>query len=71
MLIRWRDALTQEATKRVLEMVALSDDYSPLDMIVDECSFVNAPVGLNATGGATNYTIHLIAMVAACGIQLT
>ncbi|WP_273789110.1 phosphogluconate dehydratase [Bartonella sp. ML70XJBT] len=66
-----RDALTKEATKRVLEMTALSNDYSPLGMIVDERSFVNAIVGLNATGGSTNHAIHLIAMAAACGIQLT
>lgn len=66
-----RDALTEEATKRVLEMTALSNNYSPLGMIVDERSFVNAIVGLNATGGSTNHTIHLIAMAAACGIQLT
>ncbi|WP_208440330.1 phosphogluconate dehydratase [Bartonella raoultii] len=66
-----RDALTKEATRRVLEMTALGDNYSPLGMIVDERSFVNAIVGLNATGGSTNHTIHLIAMAAACGIRLT
>ncbi|MET3589308.1 phosphogluconate dehydratase [Bartonella silvatica] len=66
-----RDALTREATKRVLEMTDLGDDYKPLGMIVDERSFVNAIVGLNATGGSTNHAIHLIAMAAACGIQLT
>ncbi|EJF87493.1 phosphogluconate dehydratase [Bartonella vinsonii subsp. arupensis OK-94-513] len=66
-----RDALTKEATQRVFEMTALGDDYSPLGMIVDERSFVNAIVGLNATGGSTNHAIHLIAMAASCGIQLT
>ncbi|VEJ44969.1 phosphogluconate dehydratase [Bartonella vinsonii] len=66
-----RDALTKEATQRVLEMTALGDDYSPLGMIIDERSFVNAIVGLNATGGSTNHAIHLIAMAASCGIQLT
>ncbi|EJF78244.1 phosphogluconate dehydratase [Bartonella birtlesii] len=66
-----RDALTKEATKHVLEMTALGDNYRPLGMIVDERSFVNAIVGLNATGGSTNHAIHLIAMAAACGIQLT
>ncbi len=66
-----RDALTKEATKRVLEMTDLCDDYKPLGKIVDERSFVNAIVGLNATGGSTNHAIHLIAMAAACGIQLT
>ncbi|WP_142415815.1 phosphogluconate dehydratase [Bartonella massiliensis] len=66
-----RDSLTKEATKRVLEMTALGDHYKPLGMIIDERSFVNAIVGLNATGGSTNHTIHLIAIAAACGIQLT
>ncbi|UTO28758.1 phosphogluconate dehydratase [Bartonella harrusi] len=66
-----RDALTREATQRVLEMTALGNSYKPLGMIVDERSFVNAIVGLNATGGSTNHAIHLIAMAAACGIQLT
>ncbi len=39
--------------------------------MIDERSFVNAVVGLNATGGSTNHTIHLIAMAAAAGISLT
>lgn len=66
-----RDALTKEATQRVLEMTAFGADYKPLAMIVNERSFVNAIVGLNATGGSTNHAIHLIAMAAACGIRLT
>ncbi|WP_425348825.1 dihydroxy-acid dehydratase [Bartonella quintana] len=66
-----RDALIQEATKRVLEMTAFGDDYMPLGMIIDERSFVNAIIGLNATGGSTNHAIHLIAMAAVGGIRLT
>ncbi len=66
-----RDALTKEATKRVLEMTDLGDHYRLLGMIIDERSFVNVIVRLNATGGSTNHTIHLIAIAAACGIQLT
>ncbi len=46
-----RDALTKEATKRVLEMTDLGDNYSPFGTIIDERSFVNAIVGLNSTGG--------------------
>ncbi|BBL53035.1 hypothetical protein MF1_02930 [Bartonella quintana] len=56
-----RDALIQEATKRVLEMTAFGDDYMPLGTIIDERSFVNAIIGLNATGRSTNHAIHLIA----------
>ena len=39
--------------------------------MIDERSIVNGVVGLNATGGSTNHTIHLIAMAAAAGIRLT
>jgi phosphogluconate dehydratase len=39
--------------------------------MLDERSFVNGIIGLNATGGSTNHTIHLIAMAAAAGIKLT
>jgi phosphogluconate dehydratase len=66
-----RDALTKEATKRALAITALGNDYTPVGRMVDERSFVNAVVGLHATGGSTNHTIHLIAMAAAAGIKLT
>ncbi len=39
--------------------------------ILDERAFVNAVVGLHATGGSTNHTLHLVAMAAAGGITLT
>ena len=39
--------------------------------MIDERSIVNGIVGLNATGGSTNHTIHLIAMAAAAGISIT
>ena len=38
--------------------------------MLDERSFVNAIVGLHATGGSTNHTLHLPAMAAAAGIEL-
>ncbi len=66
-----RNALTQEATKRVFGITALGDNYTPIGKVIDERSFVNAIVGLNATGGSTNHAIHLIAMAAASGICLT
>lgn len=66
-----RDALTQEAAKRALAITALGTEYLPIGAMIDERSFVNAIVGLNATGGSTNHTIHLIAMAAAAGIKLT
>ncbi len=66
-----RDALTRSATKRALEITSLGNEYTPLCAVLDEKAFVNGIVGLNATGGSTNLTIHLIAMAAAAGIKLT
>ena len=39
--------------------------------MVDERAMVNGVVGLHATGGSTNHTLHLVAMARAAGIQLT
>ncbi len=66
-----RDAMTKEAAKRALEITACGNNYTPVGAMLDERSFVNGVVGLNATGGSTNHTIHLIAMAAAAGIKLT
>lgn len=66
-----RDWLTGEAAKALLGMTKARGTYKPLGKIVDERSFVNAIVGLMATGGSTNHTMHLIAMARACGITLT
>ena len=66
-----RDALTREATKRALSLSALGNNYTPIGHILDEKAFVNGLVGLHATGGSTNHTMHLIAMAAAAGIQIT
>src|SRR5690606_3478149 len=66
-----RDALTREATRRALEITALGNQFTPVGRMIDERSIVNGVVGLHATGGSTNHTIHLIAMAAAAGIKLT
>ncbi len=66
-----RDALTRAAAQRVLAMTASGNEYTPLGAMLDERAFVNAIVGLNATGGSTNHTLHLIVMAAAAGIVLT
>src|SRR5690606_28038373 len=39
--------------------------------MIDERSIVNGVVGLHATGGSTNHTLHLVAMARAAGIHLT
>ncbi|ORE95032.1 phosphogluconate dehydratase [Aurantimonas sp. 22II-16-19i] len=66
-----RDALTKEATRRALAITALGNEYTPAGLVVDERAVVNGVVGLHATGGSTNHTMHLVAMAAAAGIKLT
>jgi len=66
-----REALTREAAKRALSLTAQGNDFTPVGRLFDERSVVNGVVGLNATGGSTNHTIHLIAIAAAAGISLT
>ena len=66
-----RDALTKEAAKRALAITHLGNAYTPVGRMIDERSIVNGVVGLHATGGSTNHTIHLIAMAHAAGIRLT
>ena len=66
-----RDALTQEAARRALALTASGNEYTPLGRVLDERAFVNGIVGLHATGGSTNHTIHLVAMARAAGVQLT
>ncbi len=66
-----RDALTVEATKRALAITALGNAYTPVGEMIDERAVVNGVVGLHATGGSTNHTLHLVAMAAAAGIDLT
>jgi phosphogluconate dehydratase len=66
-----RDALTGHAAKRVTEITALGNAYTPVGEMLDERAFVNGVVGLHATGGSTNHTLHLVAMAQAAGIDLT
>ncbi len=65
-----RDALTAAAARRVTEITALGNAYTPAGEVIDERAVVNGVVGLHATGGSTNHTIHLIAMAKAAGIEL-
>ena len=65
-----RNALTAAATQRAARITALGSEYRPLARIVDERAVVNAIVGLLATGGSTNHTLHLIAMARAAGIRI-
>jgi phosphogluconate dehydratase len=66
-----RDALTREATRRALAITAMGNEFTPAGEMIDERSIVNGVVGLHATGGSTNHTMHLVAMARAAGIVLT
>ncbi len=64
-----RDALTRAAAARVLEMSG--DPGLSMSEVCSAGAFVNACVGLHATGGSTNHTLHLLAMARAAGWILT
>ncbi len=66
-----RDALTRHATQRALAITALGNAYTPIGELADERSFVNAMIGVLATGGSTNHTLHIVAAARAAGITLT
>ncbi|MBP2704124.1 phosphogluconate dehydratase [Microbispora sp. RL4-1S] len=66
-----RHALTEAAGRRAVEIGPHGGEYTPVGEIVDERAIVNAVVALLASGGSTNHTMHLVAMAAAAGIELT
>lgn len=63
-----RKALT---IRGVEQLLALAKQQITLSDILCEKSFINAIIGLLATGGSSNHTIHLIAIAKAAGIILT
>jgi phosphogluconate dehydratase len=65
-----RDALTAAAARRVAAITAQGAEHLPLAKMVDERAIVNALVGLLATGGSTNHTMHLVAIARCAGIVL-
>ncbi len=64
-----REHFTRAAARRAVELSARPS--RGIGRMLDERSFVNAIVGLLATGGSTNHTIHLVAMARAAGIAIT
>jgi phosphogluconate dehydratase len=65
-----REALTRQAAIRATEITPQGREYIPVGRVVDEKAIVNAVVGLLATGGSTNHTIHLVAIARAAGIVI-
>ena len=66
-----RGEITKASAKQALSISTLGNRYTPIGKIYDEKAVVNGVVGLLATGGSTNHTMHLVAMAAAAGIKLT
>ncbi len=65
-----RQALTAAAGRRVVEICALGAEPMPVGEVIDERALVNGIVGLLATGGSTNHTIHLVAVARAAGLDV-
>ena len=67
---RLRPLLTAAAAQKITTMTHLTPDFLPIGQVVDERTIVNGVVGLLATGGSTNHSIHLIAIARMAGIIL-
>lgn len=63
-----REALNEEAVRVLAEISAAKDIDLTMSRMIDEKSVVNAIIGLLATGGSTNHTIHIIAIAKAAGV---
>ena len=66
-----RDAFTRASALRVAETTHLGSEWIPMGKVVSEKSMVNGLVGLLATGGSTNHTLHMISIAQAAGIRIT
>lgn len=65
-----RDAMTAQTTRRSVQITNMGDAFTPIANVVDAKAIVNGLVGLMATGGSTNLTIHMIAIARAAGILI-
>ena len=66
-----REALTRAAVEKLVKITDSAGVYRPLYDVVTEKSLVNAIVGLLATGGSTNHSMHIVAVAKAAGIDIT
>lgn len=62
--------MTAEEARRALEIAAEGNAFTPACDVLSEKAFVNGMVGLNATGGSTNLTLHLVAMARTAGVLI-
>ena len=63
-----REALTRRAAQQLVSLTQQGSNYTPVGHVVDEHAITNGIVGLLATGGSTNHTLHLVAIARAAGI---
>ena len=63
-----RSELTAAAAQRALSITKRGNEFTPLGRMIDEKAIVNALIGLLATGGSTNHTMHLVAIARTAGI---
>ncbi len=63
-----REKLTDFAAKKVVENTMQRNGFIPLCEVISEKTIINAVIGLIATGGSTNHTLHLPAIARAAGI---
>jgi phosphogluconate dehydratase len=65
---KMRRELNREAVRVLAENIRSKDETRTIGRIVDEKCIVNGIIGLLATGGSTNHTLHLPAIAKAAGI---
>ncbi|MGB3287658.1 MAG: phosphogluconate dehydratase, partial [Burkholderiaceae bacterium] len=65
-----REALTWAAAQRAVHISAQGEAFTPVAEVINEKAIVNGIVGLLATGGSTNHTLHLVAIARAAGISI-
>lgn len=65
-----RSALTTAAAQRALAITRRGNEFTPVGKLIDEYAIVNAIIGLLATGGSTNHTLHLVAIARTAGINI-
>lgn len=65
-----RTLLNEYAVFTMSELINSNSIQNTISHIYDEKTVVNGIIGLLATGGSTNHTIHLIAMAKAAGINI-
>ncbi|WP_019960160.1 phosphogluconate dehydratase [Woodsholea maritima] len=63
-----REALIRATAHRAAAITKQKGGFRPIGEAIDERAIVNAIIGLHATGGSTNHTLHIPAIARAAGI---